>query len=218
MNIPKQLQKLAFGIARNLPQLKDFSGKIGLLLLMSAVFLTSSLYASNKEMASQEESNLPEILYSKILETIKYSESIPGLDFESFLSLKLQIPRTWNTLTRESILEVRGSDKDIRPHFVAFQVVIEHVLASLLGKDIPSVLGIIHTPMPATPLCSKGEISDGLVDSSFELDPARLFTVKARTTILRDYLAKGESYILSIQKADYLNAQSRNKKFISKNC
>src|SRR5690606_21668156 len=88
-------------------------------------------------------------------------------------------------------LEVSGTDKDVRPCFVALQAIVEHVLASALQKEVVSLKGVIHTPMPATPLCTIGKISKELVNPSIENDPARIFTVKARTTIIRDYLFKG---------------------------
>ncbi len=70
-------------------------------------------------------------------------------------------------------------------------------VASELKKEVKALKGIIHTPMPATPLCTTGEISRELVDPSIEIDPTRLFTVKARTTIIRDYLFKGgDLYII----------------------
>jgi hypothetical protein len=95
------------------------------------------------------------------------------------------------------VLEVSGSDQDVRPCFVALQGIVEHVLASELTREVRSLKGFIHPPMPATPLCSKGEISRELIDPSIELDPLRLFTVKARTTIVRDYLFKGgDLYII----------------------
>ncbi len=56
--------------------------------------------------------------------------------------------------------------------------------------------------MPATPLCSVGTISTGLVSPSVEEDAARLFTVQARTTIIRDFLAqKGELYVVYPEKS-----------------
>jgi hypothetical protein len=86
---------------------------------------------------------------------------------------------------------VKGTDKDVRPYFVALQGIIEHVLACELNKSVKSLTGVIHTPMPATPLCTEGDVSKELVDPSIEEDPLRLFTVKARTTIIRDYLFQG---------------------------
>lgn len=113
---------------------------------------------------------------SKILEVVNGSEDIS---------------RLFETLAQDGVVEVNGTDKDVRPPFVTLQGVIEHVLATELQNEVRSLKGVIHTPMPATPLCTKGEISRELVDPSIENDPARLFTVKARTTILRDYLFKG---------------------------
>ena len=171
------------------------TGKIGLLLLVGGVFLTSiGLYASEKVSVQQKDvarTNLTTVIHSKVLETIKYSHDIPGLKSDEFSSLRNQISKTWETLVKDGVLEVSGTDKDVRPFFVALQGVIEHVLASELQKEITALKGVIHTPMPATPLCTTGDISKELVDPSIEIDPARLFTVKARTTIIRDYLFKG---------------------------
>lgn len=171
------------------------TGKIGLLLLMGGVFLTSvGLYASEKRSVQKKEvagSNLTAVMHSKVLETIKYSQDIPGLKPEEFSALRTEISKTWDTLIEDGVLEVSGTDKDVRPYFVALQGVVEHVLASELQKEVTTLKGVIHTPMPATPLCTTGDISRELVDPSIESDFSRLFTVKARTTIIRDYLFKG---------------------------
>lgn len=66
-------------------------------------------------------------------------------------------------------MEIEGTDQDVRPYFVALQGVIEHVLSCELQNEIRSLLGIIHTPMPATPLCSQGEVSRDLLDSVIEI-------------------------------------------------
>lgn len=74
---------------------------------------------------------------------------------------------------------------------MALQGIVEHVLSHELGKSMHSLTGVIHTPMPATPLCTEGSVSKELVDPSIEEDALRLFTVKARATIIRDYLFQG---------------------------
>jgi hypothetical protein len=170
--------------------------KIRLLLLTIGLFLASlGLNASD--------SPLPSIVSTKVLETIRYSNDIPGLKSEEFSILRTEISKTWDSLFKEGVLEVIGKDKEVRPYFVAIQGVLEHVLASELQQNIKVLKGVIHTPMPATPLCSKGEISIELVDPSIEIDPARLFTVKARTTIARDYLFKGGNLYVVYPKGGY---------------
>jgi hypothetical protein len=194
--IPNLSQRRFFSSSK--PSKEGFTmskiGKIGL-LLMGGILLTSvGLYATEKGPIQKKEitdSNLISLMHSKVLETIKYSEDIPGLKFEEFSALRNEISKTWDTLIEHSVLEVSGTDRDIRPYFVALQGVIEHVLASELQKEVTTLKGVIHTPMPATPLCTTGDISKELVDPSIESDPSRLFTVKARTTIIRDYLFKG---------------------------
>jgi hypothetical protein len=125
------------------------------------------------------------------METIENSDHVPGLRSEEFNSLKIGIAERWNELVEKGFLEITATDKEVRPYFVALQGIIEHVLAYELNKSVKSLTGVIHTPMPATPLCTEGNVSEELVDPSIEEDPLRLFTVKARTTIIRDYLFQG---------------------------
>lgn len=134
---------------------------------------------------------LPDTISHKVLETLEQLEEVPGLTSEEFSLLRAGIIQFGESLFREGVLQVRGADKEIRPYFVTLQAVIEHILSIELGKRVKCLKGIIHTPMPATPLCTKGEISQDLVDPTLESDPMRIFTVKSRATILRDYLFKG---------------------------
>lgn len=161
----------------------------GLFLSIGGVLLVY-VFIKGKELP---ESRFTKIIHAKVLEAIRSSQAIPGLKTEEFYALKDEIAGTWNTLIKEKALEINGTDKDVRPYFVALQAVVEHVLASELQKEVQALKGFIHTPLPATPLCTTGEISKELVDSSIEKDPTRLITVKARTTIIRDYLFKGGS-------------------------
>lgn len=175
--------------------------------LITSLLLTSvGLYASEKKLIQKNtliESSLPNVIDIKVLETLRHSEDIPGLKSEEFSILKTKISETWHDLIKKGVLEVKGTDKDVRPYFVAIQGLVEHVLASELQKNVKALTGVIHTPMPATPLCSKGEISKELIDPSIESDPPRLFTVKVRTTIVRDYLFKGADLYIVYPKGGY---------------
>ena len=114
-----------------------------------------------------------------------------------FSPIKERVREVWDQLSKKGVLEVIGTDKEIRPSFVALQSIIEHVLSTELKQQIKSLTGFIHTPMPATPLCTRGQISAELVDPSIQKDGSRLLTVKTRATIVRDYLAQGANlYIL----------------------
>lgn len=159
------------------------AGAISLLLITTG---GEVVYAAMEKEVMVENS-----LHSKVLETIHHSQEIPGLQAEEFSTLRDDVARIWSILVQEKVIEITGRDKDLRPYFVSLQGIIEHVLATELQKEIKTLKGVIHTPMPATPLCMRGEISKELVDPSIEMDPARLFTVKARGSIVRDYLFKG---------------------------
>lgn len=155
-------------------------------------------------------------IHTRVMDTIQNSKNVPGLQAEEFPSLKAGIAERWNTLVDKGELLTVGTDKDVRPYFVALQGIVEHVLSSELNKSVKSLTGVIHTPAPATPLCTKGEVSKELVDQSIVDDPARLFTVKARTTILRDYLHKGGDLYVVYPK-DGINIRKEDQKAIYQN-
>ena len=141
-------------------------------------------------------------IHSQVIQTIEHSDNVPGLKSEVFYTLKIGLAERWNELVNKGVLEITGTDKDVRPYFVALQAIVEHVLAQELNKNtIRSLTGVIHTPMPATPLCNEGEVSKNLVNPSIQEDPLRLFTVKARTTIIRDYLFQGGDLYIVYPKA-----------------
>lgn len=139
-----------------------------------------------------------------VKETILNAEAVPGLKSEQFSALREGIAERWDKLEKEGVLLVKGTDSEVRPYFVALQGIVEHVLAIELNKSITNPLGIILTPMPATPLCMNGEVSSKLVDPSIANDPMRLFTVKARATIVRDYLAQGGILYVAYPKDGFI--------------
>lgn len=95
-------------------------------------------------------------------------------------------------LTAHSVVLREGKDEDLRPLFVNVQADFERALVQgLKKKQIKECTCIIHTPTPATPLCTDGEISTGLVDPAISNDPKRLLTVKKRPDIIREYLHEG---------------------------
>lgn len=106
----------------------------------------------------------------------------------------------WCELLEKSCIECCGDDADVRPLFVTLQGIFEQQLAAGLGKSVQCAAGVIHTPMPTTPLCTKGEVSPELVDPLIIKDPERLKTVKMRTTTLRDYLHQGGELIVAYPK------------------
>jgi hypothetical protein len=153
----------------------------------------------------------------KVIKTIEHSENVPGLKSDEFNSIKKGVKELWTELVKRGVIEITATDKEIRPYFVALQGIIEHVLASELGeKNLQSLTGVIHTPMPATPFCTEGSISNELVDPSITGDPLRLFTVKARTTIMRDYLFQGGDLYVVYPK-DGINKRNEIQQQVYKN-
>jgi hypothetical protein len=164
------------------------------------LLLTLCLAAGTLHSTFSDQASFIEQINSKVIETIENAEQVPGLQAQEFCSLKMGLKERWHELLESGVLEVTGTDQEVRPYFVALQAIVEHVLADELNKNIESLMGVIHTPMPATPLCTEGTISQELVNPDIENDPLRLFTVKARTTIIRDYLHKGGKLYVAYPK------------------
>lgn len=173
-------------------------------LLAVSVILCPQLTSASFSRVQSSQQSLEEIVSLKINALIEHSQQIPGLTETEFSHVRESIQKAWNILAREGVLEVTGTDKEIRPSFVALQGIIEYVLSSELQGHIETLNGCIHTPMPATPLCTKGEISSELVDRSIEMDLNRLLTVKARAAIMRDYLLQGGNLYVIYPRAGLL--------------
>lgn len=107
-------------------------------------------------------------------------------------SFRNSVSELLDELTMTSSIAREGTDADERPVFVNAQADFERAIVYWLKcNQIVNCTCIIHTPAPATPLCTNGEISSGLIDSTIQNDPERLLTVKKRPDIIRDYLREG---------------------------
>lgn len=129
-----------------------------------------------------------------VVSVIDHSEDAPGLQSGWLESHRADFIDRWNEVVEAGVLEVSDTDEQTRPYFVGLQAIVEYTLAlGLHHGEIASLTGVIHTPMPATPLCTTGDISGGLVDPEVEQDDGRAFTVQSRAQIIRHYLAEGGS-------------------------
>lgn len=91
----------------------------------------------------------------------------------------------WRILAANHVIEEFGNDEDFRHKYVGLQCEVEKVLAD----STFTVLSIIHTPLPCTPLRNQmTQMSSGLVAEEIKNDPTPLKTVLDRTISLRDYL------------------------------
>ena len=162
-----------------------FTLALALGLLISANGFSQRDFFQTKTLTAVEE-NLPaqEHFHECVLRTIGFSEKLnelrPGL-FDLF-----------SELNERGMVSKQLNDQSVRPYFVSLQGIIEQNLAiELQNTKINNLVGIIHTPTPATPVCTNGDISEKLVDSSLLTDNKRLFTVKARADTVRDFLDLG---------------------------
>lgn len=131
---------------------------------------------------------------------------LPATQYKNFVSLILDRVRTSvlassditqkeevltliDSLERGSVVAETGSDA-LRAKYVHLQGSIEHILAgAMVLGEIHSLVGVIHTPTPATPLCTKVDNLDAeLLDESIRHDLDKLLTVRSRAVIIREYL------------------------------
>lgn len=136
----------------------------------------------------------------RVLETIEQTNWIPSLQSKELNALTFEIADYWSQLVQDGMISLTGSDAKIRPIFAGLQGIIEYVLATELHHTIESLVGVIHTPMPATPLCSNGALSEELVAPSIASDPFRFFSVKMRSAVIRKYLEQGGSLYMVYPK------------------
>ena len=150
----------------------------------------SSGYTIPASFIGKKDSLIQEI-YHQVMQVIEHPEEVHSLDKKAFKELQEGLKQRWNELVEKGSIEVIDTDKRERPYYVTLQAIVEHVLAYDLNKEIRALRGAILTPMPATPLCTEGQISPGLINPDMKDDPRRLLTVESRSTIIRDYLYKG---------------------------
>lgn len=156
------------------------------LLVISTIHLIYQRDFFNIEATATIEDSLPTSLHLRTCaaKTIEMSEKLQPLKEGLFELSELLFQTGYATKSEE--------DQKVRPYFVTLQGIMEQNLAFEMKRGkIKNVVGIIHTPTPATPLCTEGAISDKLVHASLENDENRLFTVKARADIVRDFLDFG---------------------------
>jgi hypothetical protein len=141
-----------------------------------------SFYRS-RSRSSDEELAFTKRILTNVRSCIQFNASIPQ---------KEEISKVLDEVENKFQTVQVGSD-DLRVRFVQSQGCIEHALACFqaLG-EIDELIGVIHTPTPATPLCMRpdGNPND-LLDPSIRFDLAKLLTVRSRAQIVREYLIKG---------------------------
>lgn len=158
-----------------------------LTILSSLILIAAQNCGTAQELASFDT-----IDERSIFETFKmFTKARDNADQSSSSNL-------FEELANHSVVFREGRDEELRPLFVNAQADFELALVYWLkNKQIEECTCIIHTPAPPTPLCTNGEVSTGLVDSTISDDAERLLTIKKRPDIIREYLDAG-GHLLAI--------------------
>lgn len=172
---------------------QSLQAKLAVVLSCCAIALSGMTFLSHRHVVVnlQESHDEPysETVLERVEQCIRHNQ--PQSHQEEMLELIQQ-------LKQNGYYSEEGSD-DFRVKFVGSQGTIEHVLAcaQALG-EIHHLVGIIHTPTPATPLCTypNEDPSLGLLDEAIANDLNKVLTVRSRAQIVREYLNKnGTLYI-----------------------
>ncbi len=110
---------------------------------------------------------------------------------ESLLKLNVD-SETVNRLFSYGTVAEQEDDTVLRPKYISIQAAFEQLLAhELMIERLKQVIAVIHTPMPATPLCTEGEVTTELVDRNLLKDEKRMRTISKRSETLRTILQSG---------------------------
>jgi hypothetical protein len=141
---------------------------------------------------SQNGSAITKLLLNRVRECIHHSSEIAKKD---------EIFKLLDALDHNGSVAELGSD-DLRGKYVFAQGSIEHVLAcAMVLGEVDHLVGVIHTPTPATPLCTQVDnLDDQLLDPSIRYDLEKLLTVRSRAVIVREYLELGGKLFIAYPK------------------
>lgn len=149
-----------------------------------------SHYSQQEELTSH--------LISRVWECILFNPEIPR---------KQVVFNLLQTLESKKVVTEMGSE-DLRVKYVAIQGAFEHVLARALDSgEIDYLVGVIHTPTPATPLCTEvdpfdEEPLDPFV--RFDFDLQKCVAVRGtRPFIVRNFLDKGGKLFIAYPQGGF---------------
>jgi hypothetical protein len=157
---------------------------IFLVLSLGLALLVLGILAFQK---ANHKSALNQLAKDKIIDQVRKCVA-----YNPNISNKKEIHLLLDELETKGVSIHKGSD-ELRVKFVTVQGCLEHVLTCMQSSnEIHGLTGIIHTPNPATPLCTKPDPLDTeLLDASIRKDLNKLLTVHSRAQIVRDYLLQG---------------------------
>lgn len=153
----------------------------------TALLRIEGLQAGNLSIVSQIAQPKYEDFISLLLARVKASVLA-----SNDIAKKENVLDLLDILEKDKVIAEIGPD-ELRSKYVHSQGSIEHILAcAMVLGEIDHLVGIIHTPTPATPLCTKVDNLDSqLLDESIRYDLDKLLTVRSRAVIVREYLEKG---------------------------
>lgn len=146
-------------------------------------------------VCARNENLLRRDLFALVNKQVYMQEDVPQ---------KEEVLELLKTLEKNGFVVEEGSD-DLRVKYVALQGFIEKTLTLRLERgEITNLVGIIHTPSPATPLCTLPcRINECLLAEQVRIDQDKVWTIYARSQIVRNYLGLGGMLYIAYPKSGY---------------
>lgn len=125
-----------------------------------------------------------------------------------------EISTILDELAQHHVYGRTGGD-ELRTPFVLTQACLEHVMTcALMDEQLEYVAGVIHTPTPATPLCTLPDPLDtSVLAPEIRDDAEKRLTVSSRAQILRDFLGAG-GWLSVVYPEDGLSKRSKTQQAI----
>lgn len=128
------------------------------------------------------------------MHTIETAKGVFGYSADEVAECKMELTNHCHTLIEKGSIEITSADPEVRATMVSIQALFEHVLAIELNLGVKDLIGIIHTPKPATPLCTSK------IENPAEF-PLAAFSADGRTEILREFMRLGGNLYVVYPKA-----------------
>jgi len=168
----------------------SFAALLGFILITNSFVSGAPSDASSVIKDSKAQNKTLEIVFKRVQQCIN--------DDKKLQKHEAGIQQLLKELNEKGFVFGTGPDIEQRPLFVNLQGCVEHVFDLLCRSgEITELVGFIHTPTPATPLCTAGSNIEALMHEAIKDDPNAKYTIAKRADILRNYLRhSGKLYVV----------------------
>lgn len=172
-----------------------------------------SPYFEQQEIASDQKKNA-DAFTQKFLDSVE--ECIQNEKNPFSAPVRAQMMQLIAEL-RKGGFYIQTGEETVDAAFVGLQSAIEHVIATQKTQQaVKRIFGAIHTPLPATPLCTEadGKMVEDLIAPELRNNPDKQTTITARAVSVRGMLAQEDTLFYAIYPNGGLQKRQQNQQEI----